>query len=122
MRRTRDLLSADGWAVGDVHAEGRGYDLYATRGQAQRCVEVKGVWTSASSSGAKLTGNEILTATQQRTDYWLYVIDQCSNGVGQVFGAYRDPVTVFGGLIRQEAIFKLSGSVLKAAREKTVPA
>ena len=60
MRRTRDLLSADGWAVGDVHAEGRGFDLYATRGQAQRCVEVKGVWTSASSSGVKLTGNEIL--------------------------------------------------------------
>jgi superfamily II DNA or RNA helicase len=121
MRRTRDLLSADGWAVGDVHAEGRGYDLYATRGRAQRCVEVKGVWASASSSGVKLTGNEILTATQQRTDYWLYVIDQCCSGVGQVFGTYRDPVTVFGGLIKQEAIFKLSGSVLKAAREKTVP-
>jgi len=121
MRRTRDLLAADGWAVGDVHAEGRGYDLYATRGQVQRCVEVKGVWASASASGVRMTGNEILTATQQRTDYWLYVIDECSNGVGEVFGVYRDPITAFGGLIKQEAIFKLPGSALKAARVSAVP-
>lgn len=122
MGRARDLLSADGWAVGDVHAEGRGYDLYATRGQAQRCVEVKGVWASASASGVRLTGNEILTATQQRADYWLYVIDQCSNKVGEVFGIYRDPIAAFGGLIKQEAIFKLPGSALKAARERAVTA
>ena len=119
MRRTRDLLAADGWTIGDVHSEGRGYDLYAVRGQVQRCVEVKGVWSSASSSGVRLTGNEILTATQQRSDYWLYVIDQCSNGVGEIFGVYRDPIAAFGGLIRQEAIFTLPGSALKAAREKT---
>jgi superfamily II DNA or RNA helicase len=120
MRRTRDLLSADGWAVSDVHAEGRGYDLYATRGQAQRCVEVKGVWTSASASGVRLTGNEILTATQQRTDYWLYVIDQCSNGVGTVFGIYRDPIAAFGGLIKQVSIFQIPGSALRAARDQWV--
>jgi hypothetical protein len=112
------MLSADGWAVGDVHAEGRGYDLYATRGRAQQCVEVKGVWMSASASGVRLTGNEILTATQQRTDYWLYVIDQCSDGVGKVFGIYRDPIAAFGGLIKQEAIFKLPGAALMTAREK----
>jgi len=91
-------------------------------GEAQRCVEVKGVWNSAASDGVRMTGNEILIATQQRSDYWLYVIDGCSNGTGNVFGVYRDPISTFGGLIKQEAMFKLPGSALKAARDKTVPA
>ena len=67
------------------HSRDRGYDLYAARGQAQRCVEVKGVWNSAASQGIRMTGNEILIATQQRTDYWLYVVDECSNGAGDAF-------------------------------------
>jgi superfamily II DNA or RNA helicase len=116
MRRVRDELVRDGFAVADVHFEGRGYDLYATRGRLQRCVEVKGVWGSASSQGIRLTGNEILTATQQRNDYWLYVIDECSNGEGNVYGVYRDPMATFDGLIKQEALFIVPGSALKAAR------
>ncbi|MBE4717297.1 helicase-related protein [Pseudarthrobacter sp. AB1] len=118
MRKVHDELVRDGFAVADVHLEGRGYDLYATRGQLQRCVEVKGVWTSAASQGIRLTGNEILTATQQRNDYWLYVIDECSNGEGNVYGVYRDPVSTFDGLIKQEAIFAVPGSALKAARNQ----
>jgi superfamily II DNA or RNA helicase len=122
MRRTRDHLKADGWAVSDVHTEDRGYDLYATRGQAQRCVEVKGVWKSASAAGVSLTGNEILIATQQRSDYWLYVVDHCSDRKGDIYGVYRDPVATFEGLIKQEPVFKIPGSALKAARQKAMPA
>ena len=116
MKLIRDVLKGDGWAVADVHTEGRGYDLYATRGMAQRCVEAKGVWHSAASDGIRLTGNEILVATQQRADYWLYVIDNCNNGTGLVFGIYRDPITTFDGLIKQDAIFRLPGSALVAAK------
>ena len=118
MRTVHDQLVSEGFAVSDVHTEGRGYDLYAARGQSQRCVEVKGVWKSAASTGIRLTGNEILIATQQSSDYWLYVIDQCSQGAGNVFGIYRDPVAAFGGLIKQEALFTVPGSVLKATRDE----
>ncbi len=117
MRKVRQELVAQGFAVADVHLEGRGYDLYATRGQTQRCVEVKGVWNSASSQGIRLTGNEILIATQQGNDYWLYVIDECSNGEGNVYGVYRDPIATFDGIIKQDAIFTVPGSALKAARD-----
>lgn len=113
MRAVHYQLVSEGFAIADVHTEGRGYDLYGTRGQSQRCVEVKGVWDSAATSGIRLTGNEILTATQRRTDYWLYVVDQCSNGTGNVFGIYRDPVSTFEGLIKQEALFRVPGSALK---------
>lgn len=118
MRRVHDLLTEDGFSVADVHTEGRGYDLYATRGHAQRCIEVKGVWGSAAAEGVRLTGNEILIATQQHSDYWLYVIDGCSDQRGSVFGTYRDPVTTFQGLIKQDAVFRLPGSALKAARQE----
>jgi SNF2-related domain/Domain of unknown function (DUF3883) len=118
MRRVHDELVADQWAVADVHQEGRGYDLYATKGQAQRCVEVKGVWSSAASTGIRMTGKEILIATQQRADFWLYVIDNCANGEGNVFGVYRDPVLTFDGLIKQDAIFTVPGSALTAARDQ----
>ncbi|WP_270886256.1 helicase-related protein [Pedococcus sp. 5OH_020] len=122
MRKVHDELVRDGFAVADVSREGRGYDLYATRAQLQRCVEVKGVWDSASSQGIRLTGNEILTATQQRNDYWLYVIDECSKGGGNVYGVFRDPITTFDGLIKQEALFTVPGSALKAARDQEHPA
>ena len=42
-----------------------------------------------------MTGNEVLIATQHRTSYWLYVVDQCSDGTGRLFGAYEDPATLF---------------------------
>jgi hypothetical protein len=117
MKRVHDLLSEEGFRVSDVHTEELGYDLYATRGQEQRCVEVKGVWESAGSQGVRMTGNEILIAAQQRTDYWLYVIDHCFNGSGTVYGAYRDPVSLFDGLLKQDAVFTVPGSVLRAARD-----
>lgn len=120
MKRVSDLLASQGWRVADVSTDGRGYDLHALRGQAQRCVEVKGVWESAASNGIRMTGNEILIATQQRGDYWLYVIDRCADGTGTMFGVYRDPIAVFDGLIKGEAIYKVPGSALKAAVERGV--
>jgi hypothetical protein len=63
-----------------------------------------------------LTGNEVLIATQQRGDYWLYVVDQCSEGGGSMYGVYRDPVATFEGLLKQDALFTVSGSALKSAR------
>jgi hypothetical protein len=121
MRKVHDVLTAEGFRVSDVHTEELGYDLYATRGREQRCVEVKGVWGSAASQGVRLTGNEILIAAQQRGDYWLYVIDQCSEGDGSIFGYFRDPVTTFEGLLKQDAFFTLPGSALKEAKNETGP-
>lgn len=120
MAHVRGVLRNEGWKVADVSAEHRGYDLYATRGPFQRCVEVKGVWGEASSSGIRMTGNEVLVATQQRSDYWLYVVDRCVAG-GRPFGAYQDPVAAFGELIRSDAVFRVPGSALSAAKED-VPA
>jgi hypothetical protein len=108
-------LRDDGLAVADVHLEGRGYDLYATRGRAQRCVEVKGVWGAASSTGVELKGNELLIARQFDDDYWLYVIDQCSDGVGRIYGRFQNPAKRFGGLIQDVAVVRIPGSALKTA-------
>jgi superfamily II DNA or RNA helicase len=110
------LLREDGWQVADVHTEGVGYDLHAKRGAAQRCVEVKGVWDLASSSGISLHGHEVLIARQLQGDYWLYVADQCSNSSGRLYGVYPNPVTMFEGLMRDQSIVKVPGSALKAAR------
>ncbi|MDI7268354.1 MAG: helicase-related protein, partial [Myxococcota bacterium] len=85
MRLVAAELRKDGWAVSDVHKEGRGYDLYAVRGRVQRCVEVKGVWDAAASSGVRLTGHELLIARQMAGDYWLCVVDDCRRG-GKVYG------------------------------------
>ena len=114
----RDYLTARGWTVDDISMEFRGYDLLAVRGNQQRCVEVKGVWHAASSTGIRMTGNEVLIATQQRTAYWLYVVDQCNDGRGRLFGAFGDPLTTFRADIKAEAIFKVPGSSLTAARDK----
>jgi hypothetical protein len=119
MKKVHDVLTAEGFRVSDVHTEELGYDLYATRGREQRCVEVKGVWGSASSQGVRLTGNEVLIAAQQRDDYWLYVVDRCSEGGGSIYGVYIDPVATFEGLLKQDAIFAVSGSALKSARDAT---
>ncbi len=110
------LLQEDGWRVADVHADNRGYDLHAIRGRDQRLVEVKGVWRSAASNGIRMTGNEVLIATQHRTDYWLYVVDQCHDSRGTLFGIYRDPVTVFADEIRNDAVFRVPGSTLSKYR------
>lgn len=118
MVHVRDHLKTRGWRVDDVSKENRGYDLLATRGNQQRCVEVKGIWDSAASNGIRMTGNEVLIATQHRTEYWLYVIDHCHNGKGNLFGVYPDPITTFRADIKADAVFKVPGSSLNAARDQ----
>jgi superfamily II DNA or RNA helicase len=109
-------LRADGWAVADVHSEGRGYDVHASRGADQRLVEIKGVWGAASSNGVSMTANEVLIATQHGPQYWLYVVDQCHDGHGTLFGTYPDPARTFADLSTRDVIVHVPGSALKAAR------
>lgn len=115
MRHVQQLLENDGWAVDDVHTEGRGFDLEAGRNSQVRHVEVKGVLGSAASNGIRMTGNEVLMATQHRKDYWLYVVDECVDGKGRFFGAYEDPATLFAADMTGDAIFRVPGSSLKNA-------
>ena len=117
MQFTAKMLRDDGWSVSDVHTEGRGYDLYAVRGREQRCVEVKGVWSAASSTGIRMTGEELLIARQMAGDYWLYVVDDCQNG-GKLYGTYPDPVRLFADLMRDVAVVRVPGSALKAMRQE----
>jgi superfamily II DNA or RNA helicase len=112
-----EQLRKDGFAVSDVHTEGRGYDLHASRGRDIRLVEVKGVWNAASSQGVSLTAEEILIATQHGRDFWLYVVDQCHDGKGTLYGVYPDPVWTFRDLSRTDVIVHVPGSALKAARD-----
>lgn len=118
MRLVAHTLALKGWVVSDVHRDNLGYDLYARRGREHRLVEVKGVWGSASSTGVRLTGNEVLIATQHGKDYWLYVVDGCADGTGSVFGTYQNPVKVFESDITADAIFKVPGSSLARAADK----
>ena len=116
MRLVIRVLTADSWRVADVHSSNRGYDLHATRGRSRRLVEVKGVWESAASNGVRLTGNEVLIATQHGRDYWLYVVDQCRDGIGQLYGAFQDPVDTFAADITGDVVFRIPGSSLSRAR------
>ena len=115
MRHVQQLLEGEGWTVDDVHTEGRGYDLHARRHSQIRNIEVKGVVGDAASEGIRMTGNEVLIATQHRKAYWLYVIDKCADGVGRFFGAYEDPATLFGSDMTGSAIFRVPGTSLKNA-------
>lgn len=115
MRHVQQLLTDDGWIVEDVHTESRGYDLEARRNSQIRHIEVKGVSGSAASEGIRMTGNEVLIATQHRKEYWLYVIDQCADAKGRFFGAYQDPATLFATDMIGDAIFRIPGSSLKNA-------
>jgi superfamily II DNA or RNA helicase len=115
MRLVEQLLVSDGWQVADVHTDNRGYDLHAVRGRERRLVEIKGVWRSAASQGIRMTGNEVLIATQHRADYWLYVVDQCDNGNGRLYGSYKDPAVLFAGDMSGDAIFRVPGSSLARA-------
>ncbi|OZC59775.1 helicase [Rhodococcus sp. 06-621-2] len=115
MRLVASLLRAEGWQVEDVHTEGRGYDVDARRNSQVRHIEVKGVLGSAASDGIRMTGNEVLIATQHRKNYWLYVVDQCADGTGRLFGAYEDPATLFASDMTGDAIFRVPGSTLKNA-------
>lgn len=115
MRHVQQLLVDDGWTVEDVHTEGRGYDLEARQQSHVRHIEVKGVLGSAASTGIRMTGNEVLIATQHRSTYWLYVVDECADGTGRFFGAYADPATLFATDMTGDAIFRVPGSSLKNA-------
>ncbi|OBB05374.1 helicase [Mycolicibacterium conceptionense] len=115
MRHVQRVLEEDGWTVDDVHTESRGYDLDARRHSEIRHIEVKGVVGDAASTGIRMTGNEVLIATQHRKEYWLYVVDQCVDGTGRLFGAYRDPATLFGSDMVGDAIFRVPGGSLKNA-------
>ena len=109
------LLREAGWSVADVHLEGRGYDLLARKGREQRSVEVKGVWTSASAQGVRMTGHELLIARQLGPGYWLYVVDQCQDGTGRMFGAYQDPSDRFEDLMKDLTVVAVPGSALVSA-------
>ncbi len=117
MTHVAQVLRDQGFGVADVHTEGRGYDLHASRGREQRLVEVKGVWQAASSRGISMTGNEVLVATQHGGNYWLYVVDRCHDGVGTLYGVYPDPVRQFGALATSSVVVHVPGSALKTARE-----
>ncbi len=112
-----ETLRVQGYAVSDVHTEGRGYDLHASRGREQRLIEIKGVWNAASSNGISMTANEVLIATQHGNAYWLYVVDNCNDGKGRMYGAYPNPVRTFRDLTRGDVIIYVPGSALKAARD-----
>ncbi len=112
------LLESDGWRVDDVHSERRGYDLLARRGAEQRCVEVKGCQERATSAGIELTGGELLKASQLGDDYWLYVVEGCSDGVGRLLGPWQNPAEIFRDRFRDVQIVRLPGSALKAALPK----
>jgi superfamily II DNA or RNA helicase len=122
MRLVASTLRSGGWGVADVHSEDRGYDLLAIKGRRQLCIEVKGVWHSASASGIVLTGKELLIAGQMGRDYWLWVVDGCSSGMGSTFGIYADPAAEFAGLTKDQTLIRVPGSVLKVARQEAVPA
>lgn len=116
MNMVADHLRGIGWRIADVHTEDRGYDLHASRGSQQRCVEVKGVWANASSKGVSLTGNEVLIASQLASDYWLYVVDQCNAG-GRIYGTYCDPANVFNNSMRALGTVHINGSDLAYNRK-----
>ena len=117
MAHVRDLLNADGWGVTDVHTAGEGFDLLARRGHEQRCVEVKGVWDSASSRGVSLTGNEIVKAGLLGDEYWLYIVDRCCDG-GRLYAAYQNPAAVFADVTRDVTVVRINGSALETARQE----
>ena len=119
MQHVTSLLNRENWAVADVHNERLGYDLKATKASKFRAVEVKGIKGSAASSGITLTGAELATAGMHGRDYWLYVVDDCAAGAGQLFAAWPDPASVFAGATRDIPVFRIKGSALSAAKERS---
>lgn len=115
MRWVAEHLTADGWRVSDVHTQNRGYDLEARRGPQVRCIEVKGLAGQASASGVRLTSGELISARQNGDDYWLYVVDNCIDGEGSLFGHWQDPASVFRDSFDDVTEYRLAGSALSAA-------
>ena len=115
MRWVAQHLTADGWRVADVHTQNRGYDLEARRGPQVRCIEVKGLAGQASASGVRLTSGELTSARQHGDDYWLYVVDNCIDGEGSLFGCWQDPASVFRDSLENVTEYRLAGSALSEA-------
>jgi hypothetical protein len=68
---------ARGWAVQDVSAEARGYDLLSTGPDGEiRYIEVKG---RAAVGAVELSANEWLKAEQLGEDYWLYIVTDATS-------------------------------------------
>ncbi len=107
------LLEAEGFQVVDVHQDGLGYDLHARRGYEQRLVEVKGLQGDIS-AGIMLESSEWLMAQQHRDAYWVYVFTQCAYDPA-LFGAYRNPVAIFGDRKKLIQRFHVAGSDLRKA-------
>lgn len=105
------LLESEGFHVEDVHQEGCGYDLRALRGREQRCVEVKGLQGDIS-PGIMLEPSEWLMAQQIRDEYWIYVYIRCSSNP-TLFGAYRNPVAIFGNKNKMVQRFHIPASTLR---------
>ena len=118
MSHITNRLTAQGWKVTDVHTEGHSYDLYAERGSEQRCVEAKGLAGNASSAGVRLTGGELAKASQLGDEYWLYVVENCFDGEGRLYGAWQNPAETFRDSFTDVPIVRLPGSELKAALGK----
>ncbi|KUF13410.1 helicase [Streptomyces silvensis] len=115
----RRLLEGDGWTVDDVRAESRGFQLCALRGQERWMVAVKGAWRGVDDEDIRLYGGELLMSAQYRSDYVLYVVESCHDGVGRLFASFRDPFDVFAAGLHREAVHRLSGDMLRSARKKT---
>ena len=115
MKFVTDLLQNAGWRVRDVSRDGRGYDLHAVKAADQRCVEVKGRRGSAASVGVSLTGGELLEAVQLGDYYWLYVVENCADGTGSLYGAWPNPAETFRGRFTDVPTVRLAGGELKAA-------
>lgn len=115
MRLVMQRLLANGWTVRDVHTDGHGYDLHAERGAEQRCVEVKGRAGKASQGGIILTGGELAKAQQLGEEYWLYVVENCIDGEGRLYGAWQNPAVTFRESFIDVPVVRLAGSELKAA-------
>ena len=111
MRLCKLILEDEGFGVEDVHQSGCGYDLHATRGYEQRCVEVKGLQADIS-PGIMLELSEWLMAQQYRDDYWVYVIVDCASEP-RLFAAYRNPVAVFGDEKQLVQRFHITASTLR---------
>ena len=118
VRLVDSMLTTAGWKVTDVQTDGKGYDLEARKGHMLRAVEVKGIWNRAASEGVRLTGNEIVKAGLLGDDYWLYVIDLCSNRTGQLFAAYQNPAKVFDGLGKDVPVLRITGSDLSRKKDE----
>ena len=118
MHHVMTRLRRGDWKVKDVETENRGYDVYASRGAQQRFVEVKGVAGKASSSGVRLTGGELIAAAQLGDEYWLYVVENCTDGTGTLCGAWQNPAKTFAEQWVDVPSVRLPGSKIKAALDK----